>query len=153
MGSVLPFFQCASASGGIHRASACCVIRGTSTSRDRRTCASGPVHRASACGVIRGTSTRRDHGTSTSGRVYRTSASSILRGATSSQKRLASCSCSTSNKDRVRRAGASFILRGASLLLVSCTLRQRQGWRTSRQRQPCPTEHPLQPSTRRQRQW
>ena len=39
------------------------------------------MHRASACGVIRDTSTRRDHGTSTSDRVFRASARSFLRGA------------------------------------------------------------------------
>ena len=38
------------------------------------------MHRASACGVIRGTSTRSDHSTSTSGRVYRASVGLIQHG-------------------------------------------------------------------------
>ena len=78
--------------GRVCRASACGFLFGVSFICSRRTSANGGVHRASACCVIRDTCTRRDHGTSSSDRECRASASSFLLGASSGHIRRVSAS-------------------------------------------------------------
>ena len=100
------------------------------------------MHRTSACCGIRDTSTRRDHGTSTSDRVIRAGASCVLRGVSTCWVRCASASgrvhrvsagrdCDASTLDQAHHASTCCVIRGARCSWVSCASASGRVYRAS----------------------